>query len=184
MARTSRVLIAEQVMNTTLGCPEIKAAPQPLPANYGSFTRYSHQRDLTMMGIINGIERTPAEFKAIIERAGLNLSKIHKCRSQVSLIECVLPGVQRTGNNAWDEGALFNKRMMYYGFPHWGDQSALKQKRMAYYGQSSRRHDDRQLRDKRLSYYGWPKYPDESSLRHKRESYYGFRRPGVILESM
>ena len=91
MSRTSRLLICDQVMNTTLGCEQIAPAPDPLPANYGYFTRWSHQRDLTMMSIINGIERTPAEFKDIIERAGLIMRKIYDCRSQVSLIECVLP---------------------------------------------------------------------------------------------
>ena len=91
MSRTSRLLICDQVMNTTLGCEQIAPAPDPLPANYGYFTRWSHQRDLTMMSIINGIERTPAEFQDVIEQAGLVMRKIYDCRSQVSLLECVLP---------------------------------------------------------------------------------------------
>lgn len=91
MGRNSRILICDQVMNTTLGCPEIPAAPKPLPANYGYHTRYSHQRDLAMASIINGIERTPAQFKDIIDRAGLVISKFIECRSQVSLIEIALP---------------------------------------------------------------------------------------------
>jgi hypothetical protein len=78
-------------MNTTLGSEELTAAPAPLPANWGSYTRYSHHRDLAMMAIINGIERTPAEFRKIIEKAGLRLRKIWDCRSQVSLVEVVLP---------------------------------------------------------------------------------------------
>lgn len=82
---------SDQVMNTTLGTPELPAAPAPLPANWGYYMRYSHQRDLAMMSIINGIERTPAEFKDIIERAGLRLRKIWDCRSQVGLVEVVLP---------------------------------------------------------------------------------------------
>lgn len=93
MAPHSRVLICDQVMNTTLGCAQIDPAPVPLPANYGAFTRWSHQRDLTMMAIINGIERTPAEFEDIVHKAGLVVSKIWLCRSQVSLVECVLPPV-------------------------------------------------------------------------------------------
>jgi len=91
MTAKSRVLICDQVMNTTLGCPELAPAPEPLPANYGYYTRYSHQRDLAMMGIINGIERTPAQFKDLVEAAGLELLKIWDCRSQVSLVELVLP---------------------------------------------------------------------------------------------
>ncbi|KAL4890073.1 S-adenosyl-L-methionine-dependent methyltransferase [Aspergillus ambiguus] len=92
MKSGSRILICDQVMNTTAGFTrQIASAPAPLPANYGYFTRYSHQRDITMMSIINGIERTPAEFQDIIERSGLVMSRIYDCRSQVSLVECTLP---------------------------------------------------------------------------------------------
>jgi hypothetical protein len=84
-------------MNTTLGTAELNAAPYPLLANWGYYTRYSHQRDLAMMSIINGIERTPAQFRNIIERAGLKLHKIWDCRSQVSLVEAVLPGSEVDG---------------------------------------------------------------------------------------
>jgi hypothetical protein len=90
MTSTSRLLIVEQVMNTTLGSPELPSAPAPLPANYGYHTRFSHSRDLTMMASINGIERTPEEFKVIIEAAGLKIKQIWGVRSQVSLIEAVL----------------------------------------------------------------------------------------------
>ncbi|KAJ5118256.1 hypothetical protein N7448_009971 [Penicillium atrosanguineum] len=97
MKPNSRILICDQVMNTTAGFTgSIPSAPEPLPANYGYFTRYSHQRDITMMSIINGIERTPAEFQDIIERSGLVMNRIYDCRSQVSLVECVLPGGQTT----------------------------------------------------------------------------------------
>jgi len=91
MRENSRVLICDQVMNTSVGFEDIAPAPKPLPANYGYFTRYSHQRDIAMMSIINGIERTPAEFKSIIEKAGLEMTRIYECRSQVSLVECALP---------------------------------------------------------------------------------------------
>lgn len=90
MAPHSRLLICDQVMNTTEGDPDLKSAPSPLPANYGYYTRFSHSRDITMMSCINGIERTPAEFKNILEAAGLKLNKIWECRSQVSLIEAAL----------------------------------------------------------------------------------------------
>ncbi|KAI8630832.1 S-adenosyl-L-methionine-dependent methyltransferase [Xylariaceae sp. FL1651] len=91
MGPHSRILICDQVMNTTRGCPELQAAPAPLPSNWGYYTRYSHQRDLAMMSIINGIERKPAELRDIAERAGLRLRKIWDCRSQVGLVELVLP---------------------------------------------------------------------------------------------
>nr|POE77915.1 o-methyltransferase tpca [Quercus suber] len=82
MSASSRLLIADQVMNTTLGSAELEPAPAPLPANYGYHTRYSHQRDLAMMAIINGIERTPSQFKTILNKAGLEIRKIWSCRSQ------------------------------------------------------------------------------------------------------
>jgi hypothetical protein len=44
-----------------------------------------------MMALLNGIERTPREFRTVIEKAGLKLLKIWDCRSQVSLVEVVLP---------------------------------------------------------------------------------------------
>ncbi|TRX93219.1 hypothetical protein FHL15_005798 [Xylaria flabelliformis] len=91
MGPRSRIMICDQVMNTTVGCNELPAAPYPLPANWGYYTRYSHQRDLAMMSIINGIERKPAEFKNLVDRAGLKLRKIWDCRSQVGLLEIVLP---------------------------------------------------------------------------------------------
>lgn len=45
-----------------------------------------------MMGIINGIERTPAQFEALVEEAGMRLEKIWECRSQVSIVEVRLRG--------------------------------------------------------------------------------------------
>ncbi|KAF7593899.1 hypothetical protein BBP40_010601 [Aspergillus hancockii] len=96
MAPDSRLLICEQVMNTTTGDPDLTSAPAPLPANYGYHTRFSHSRDITMMACINGIERTPEEFKTILAAAGLSLRRIWECRSQVSLLEAVLPDAGHT----------------------------------------------------------------------------------------
>lgn len=87
MGQKSRVLICDQVMNTTLGNPALTSAPSPLPANYGYHTRFSHSRDITMMASINGIERTPEQFGDILAAAGLKIKQIWACRSQVSLIE-------------------------------------------------------------------------------------------------
>ncbi|KAK6336861.1 hypothetical protein TWF718_009650 [Orbilia javanica] len=91
MGPRSKLLICEQVMNTTYGDPQLPSAPSLLPANYGYFTRYSHTRDLELMAFMNGIERKPAEFRAIIEQAGLHLNKFWPARSQVGLVEVVLP---------------------------------------------------------------------------------------------
>lgn len=109
MHPSSRILICDQVVNTTAGFPNsISSAPEPLSANYGYFTRYSHQRDITMMSIINGIERTPVEFQNIIERAGLVMSKIYDCRSPVSLVEC-----PARANYQWRPLAAFEEPRQY-----------------------------------------------------------------------
>ena len=84
----SRILICDQLMNTTLGYPDVlPSAPSPLPANYGANVRFSHQRDLCMMGIINGIERTPAQLGEIVEKAGLRIERVWEARSQVPIVE-------------------------------------------------------------------------------------------------
>ncbi|KAI1760579.1 S-adenosyl-L-methionine-dependent methyltransferase [Hypoxylon sp. FL1150] len=87
MGPRSRILICDPVMNTTFGCPEIRAAPSPLPSNYGYHTRYCHNRDLGLMATMNGIERTPAEFKELFEKAGLRLVKFWETRSMVGITE-------------------------------------------------------------------------------------------------
>ncbi|KAH8647766.1 S-adenosyl-L-methionine-dependent methyltransferase [Xylariales sp. PMI_506] len=92
MGQESRILIADQVMNTTIGSEDLNSAPEPLLANYGYATAYSHRRSLIMMTLFNGIERTPAEFKVIIEAAGLKMTKIWECRGQINMVECRLPG--------------------------------------------------------------------------------------------
>ena len=80
MGSNSRILVADQVMNTTLGFPELAPAPVPLPTNYGSFMRLSHERDLDMLTLFNGIERTPAHLSNLATRAGLKVAKVWECR--------------------------------------------------------------------------------------------------------
>ncbi|KAH7325589.1 S-adenosyl-L-methionine-dependent methyltransferase [Stachybotrys elegans] len=91
MGPQSRILVCDQVMNTTNGDVQLPSAPAPLPANYGYYTRYSHTRDLCVMALINGIERKPTEFRDIVKKAGLHLNKFYQTRSQVGLVEIVLP---------------------------------------------------------------------------------------------
>ena len=81
MGPKSRILICDPVMNTTFGCDEIPAAPSPLPANYGYHVRYCHNRDIGLMATINGIERTPAEFKELFEKAAKIANKYHLLKS-------------------------------------------------------------------------------------------------------
>jgi hypothetical protein len=87
MGPNSRILICDLVMNTVCGSAQMASAPSPLPANYGYFGRYGHHRDLGLMSIINGIERTPAEFQSLVERAGLKIIKIWECRSLNDIVE-------------------------------------------------------------------------------------------------
>ena len=53
-----------------------------------------------MMGILNGIERTPLQFKALIEAAGMRLERIWECRSQVSIVEVGLKAGGHEENGA------------------------------------------------------------------------------------
>jgi hypothetical protein len=90
MGPNSRILICDLVMNTVCGKDGMKPAPAPLPSNYGYFGRYGHHRDLCMMTLINGIERTQVEFQSIVERAGLRIVKIWECRSLNDIVEVSL----------------------------------------------------------------------------------------------
>lgn len=91
MSSNSRLLIADHVINTTLGHPELASAPEPLPADYGSWSRFGHMLDLDMMALINGIERTPAQFRDLASKAGLELVRIWECRGHAQIVEMRLP---------------------------------------------------------------------------------------------
>ena len=89
--------------------PVVPSAPAPLPANYGVGVRFSHQRDLCMMGIINGIERTPGQLRALVERSGLRIERVWECRSQVPIVEVRLAaggGGQEVGGEAMENGGV------------------------------------------------------------------------------
>jgi hypothetical protein len=92
MGPKSRILLAETVVNTTLGCAEIESAPKPLLPNYGRAAAHAHTMDLNMMMMVDGVERTPAQFRHIITAAGLVLVKIWECRGPLSIVECRLAG--------------------------------------------------------------------------------------------
>lgn len=40
-----------------------------------------------MMGIINGIERTPSQLEVILEKAGSRTERVWEARSQVPIVE-------------------------------------------------------------------------------------------------
>ncbi|KIK64596.1 hypothetical protein GYMLUDRAFT_981809 [Collybiopsis luxurians FD-317 M1] len=90
--RQSRILICDAVMNTTIGQPRIPegglgAAPSPLPKNWGHSARFSHMRDLIMMTLFNGRERTAEELAALAEQAGLKVVRIGPCRGLLWITE-------------------------------------------------------------------------------------------------
>jgi hypothetical protein len=87
LSNSSRILICDSVMHTTSGSEDMENAPPPLPANYGYHSRYHHERDMSLMGTINGIGRTPRELRSLIERAGLKFVKIYDTRCVSGIVE-------------------------------------------------------------------------------------------------
>ncbi|KAJ7869535.1 hypothetical protein B0H13DRAFT_2043258 [Mycena leptocephala] len=77
--------------NQTAPWPTTSIAPKPLLPNYGQPQRFIHCRDLNMMNLINGTERTVSEMTHVIESAGLVVEKIWECRGAVHITEYVLP---------------------------------------------------------------------------------------------
>ncbi|PCH41151.1 S-adenosyl-L-methionine-dependent methyltransferase [Wolfiporia cocos MD-104 SS10] len=87
MGPDSVILVADQVINTTVGSPLLKAAPPPLPPNYGVARYFGNMHDLTMMAIHNGMERTPEMLDAVAKHAGLKVTKIWECRGIIYIAE-------------------------------------------------------------------------------------------------
>ena len=69
------------------------AAPSPLPKNWGHAARLAHIRDLAMMTLLNGRERTAEELAALAEQAGLKVVKIWPCRSLIWITELRLDSI-------------------------------------------------------------------------------------------
>lgn len=89
MSPTSKLLIVDKVLNTSVGSDQLKPAPFPLPANYGVAQAFGNLHDLAMMACHNGMERTPEMLEAVAQRAGLKITKILESRSTMSIIEMV-----------------------------------------------------------------------------------------------
>lgn len=51
-----------------------------------------------MMGIINGIERTPDQLRAIVEGSGLRIERVWEGRSQVPIVEVRLADETSSSN--------------------------------------------------------------------------------------
>lgn len=94
MGPDSRLLVADVVMNTTLGSSEIESAPVPLLKNYGQAMSFTHMMDINIMTMVNGIERTPAELQVVAAASGLVMHKIWPCRGPLSIVECRLAVTQ------------------------------------------------------------------------------------------
>lgn len=91
MTENSRVLVMEQVMNTTAGFESVRSAPAPLPANYGVQARFAHGIDCWIEVLLHGVERTPQEFYELASLAGLQVAKLWECRGVLWVIEMRLP---------------------------------------------------------------------------------------------
>ncbi|KAJ7786756.1 hypothetical protein B0H14DRAFT_2957268 [Mycena olivaceomarginata] len=80
----------------------LAVAPEPLLPNYGAPQRFIHCRDLNMMNLINGTERTVSEMTlGVINRAGLVVQKIWECRGAASQSENGIYFPQRQIFLAW-----------------------------------------------------------------------------------
>ncbi|KIW81975.1 hypothetical protein Z517_05001 [Fonsecaea pedrosoi CBS 271.37] len=90
MTPTSRVLIAETLMRTTVPADKFRSAATPLLANYGVAMAPAHMMDLNMMMMTNGRERTPAEFDRIVQAAGMVVDRVWDCRGPLSIVDCRL----------------------------------------------------------------------------------------------
>ncbi|CCM06436.1 uncharacterized protein FIBRA_08697 [Fibroporia radiculosa] len=87
MTPASRILVADQIIHPTVGSSGLQSAPWPLPANYGSAHMFSHTLDMTMMCLLNAMERTPDEFSALARTAGLVITKVWQCRGYMAVVE-------------------------------------------------------------------------------------------------
>ncbi|KAH9925251.1 S-adenosyl-L-methionine-dependent methyltransferase [Fomitopsis serialis] len=87
MSPESRILVADMIVQPPLGSAHFKAAPAPLPANYGRADLIKGMHDMVMLSLLNGAERTPEQLEAVANRAGLKVVKIWECRGPVSITE-------------------------------------------------------------------------------------------------
>jgi len=87
MGPNSILLNIDNVMQSTAGSRFLKAAPAPLPPNYGCAHSHANHHDLYMYCMFNGAERTIGQFDALAARAGLKIAKVWECRSLSSITE-------------------------------------------------------------------------------------------------
>ncbi|KZT74224.1 S-adenosyl-L-methionine-dependent methyltransferase [Daedalea quercina L-15889] len=87
MSADSRILVADMVIHPPLGSMHLTSAPAPLPANFGGASAFQGMRDIFMLAMFNGAERTPEQLGAIANRAGLEIVKIWECRGPLSITE-------------------------------------------------------------------------------------------------
>ncbi|PCH43626.1 S-adenosyl-L-methionine-dependent methyltransferase [Wolfiporia cocos MD-104 SS10] len=87
MEPSSLVLIADNVMHSTAGTPHLKAAPPPLPPNYGQAHTFANIHDLLMFVMFMGGERTAEQLDVLAAQAGLKVTKVWECRGLTSITE-------------------------------------------------------------------------------------------------
>ena len=75
-----------------------------------------------MMGLINGIERTPSQLEKLVTDAGLRVEKVWQCRGVVGIVEC-----RGVFNGEGERGGEMNGGKMSIGangMNRWADQVA------------------------------------------------------------
>ncbi|KZT74217.1 S-adenosyl-L-methionine-dependent methyltransferase [Daedalea quercina L-15889] len=87
MGPESRILVADIIVHPPLGSKHLTSAPAPLPANYGRANAFKGMRDIAMLSMYNGIERTPEQLGVIADAARLKIEKIWECRGPFSITE-------------------------------------------------------------------------------------------------
>lgn len=87
MGAQSRILVADIKVHAARGSKYFKAAPSPLPANYGYAHQLAHHMDLNMMTLFDAKERSPEDIAELASRASLRVARVWECRGIMSITE-------------------------------------------------------------------------------------------------
>lgn len=87
MGAQSRILIVDVKMHAARGSSYFKAAPSPLPANYGYAHQLAHHMDLAMMTVFDAKERSPEDVAKLASRASLEITRVRECRGIIAITE-------------------------------------------------------------------------------------------------
>lgn len=87
MQADTPLLVVDKAVHSTAGSALLRAAPSPLPPNYGYAEHYSSFQAICMLTMFNGVERTPEELAALAAQAGLRVVKVWECRGMMCITE-------------------------------------------------------------------------------------------------